>query len=314
MSEQFDLPTLVPFREEIKTVIGGGGHTFIQTRSNELYGCGWNANGQLGLPATEAVTSFQKVPHHFDVISAGWDVSGGILSGECFIWGNNSHQQFGNQNQQKFSSIPVALPCKDDKVLGVSFGLRHTALQLPDRVRVFGKSKYFGKENSDILTPSLRVVSGQHHIVIQKNSRDLLLLGDNKFGQCGEFATYSHTQEITQIFAGWTHSGLLDCEGNVFMWGRNNYFQLGHSTVQAFSKKPLKVEVPGRVVQVQSGSEHVVAVTEDGSIYSWGWNEHKNCGVEALENVSTPTKVKIDGFCKGLGVGAGFTFTVVERR
>ena len=33
------------------------------------------------------------------------------------------------------------------------------------------------------------------------------------------------------------------------------------------------------VSKVLAGSEHCLSLTEEGRVWSWGWNEHNNCGL-----------------------------------
>ena len=53
---------------------------------------------------------------------------------------------------------------------------------------------------------------------------------------------------------------------------------------------------------------------EDGIIFSWGWNEHGNCGVGTEINVDFPSKVLFPKNLIGIsiGTGAGHSFAVVK--
>lgn len=54
---------------------------------------------------------------------------------------------------------------------------------------------------------------------------------------------------------------------------------------------------------------------EDGSIVSWGWNEHGNCGNGSVEDVKYPNFVKISKSMRGtlIGTGYGHSFALVKK-
>ena len=46
-----------------------------------------------------------------------------------------------------------------------------------------------------------------------------------------------------------------------------------------------------KIVQISCGSEHSMAVTSGGDLYSWGWGEHGNLGHGTTTNQMVPTRV-----------------------
>ena len=107
MSEQETLPRIVNLDniselcvENIKSIIGGGGHTVLLTKGGEVFVCGWNKAGQLGLGHTNNVDKFAKVDlgdNFIEEVAAGWDFT--ILldkTGTLLCCGSNSFGQLGN--------------------------------------------------------------------------------------------------------------------------------------------------------------------------------------------------------------------------
>ena len=47
-------------------------------------------------------------------------------------------------------------------------------------------------------------------------------------------------------------------------------------------------------------------------LYSWGWNEHGNCGLGHTENVLTPTKVLETETVIKCFAGSGHSFALVK--
>ncbi|KAM3585280.1 uncharacterized protein V6R79_012788 [Siganus canaliculatus] len=87
------------------------------------------------------------------------------------------------------------------------------------------------------------------------------------------------------------HVVLATDEGQVFAWGHNGYNQLGNGTsIQRMS--PVLVNLQNKkVTQVACGSHHTLALTDDGEVFSWGYN---NCGQIGTGNTATqacPRKV-----------------------
>lgn len=168
----------------------------------------------------------------------------------------------------------------------------------------------------------------------QKDIYNIHVFGDNKHGQLGfcpkTFSEMRLWQPICiplpdiqldmpiQIHAGWSHINILN-NGIIFSWGRNDYGQLGHLLSNSRNEISIKEElyhikhIP-RIVQLSAGSEHNVALTDDGAILCWGWNEHGNCGNGNTENVLKPEFLSISSNSAGVlvGAGTGHSFAVIK--
>jgi alpha-tubulin suppressor-like RCC1 family protein len=98
--------------------------------------------------------------------------------------------------------------------------------------------------------------------------------------------------ELVDFACGMEHSLALTKEGQLFSWGNNSYGQLGRSTT---SSSPLLVSFPDpntRVVQVACGAFYSAALTDDGSVYTWGSNSYRQLGdIVNSGNRSSPEKV-----------------------
>lgn len=66
-----------------------------------------------------------------------------------------------------------------------------------------------------------------------------------------------------------------------------------------------------KIKQCAVGSHHMFVLDEDNVIWSWGWNEHGNCGNGELENVFVPVRVDIKGKVSLIGTGAAHSFAQV---
>uniref|UniRef100_A0A1Q3F6U9 Putative alpha-tubulin suppressor n=1 Tax=Culex tarsalis TaxID=7177 RepID=A0A1Q3F6U9_CULTA len=333
-SESIERPQQVdslPFDADDVLSIGcGGGHTLVSNQTTgDLYATGWNNRGQLGLGHTEDMTRFTLVGRfHFEQISCGWDVSGGLtVDGDLYLWGSNVWQQV-NGGSEKFVPTPtkLSLPA-GSKAKKVCFGLRHTCvLTETGSLLLLGKSKWIPKETEmktvahagiDFYTPELAekitdVASGENHLVVRLENGSIICIGDNKFGQSANGADLNVCKRaVIKLDSGWSHSGYLTKGGQVYLWGRNNYGQLGCGA-EPVDEPPTLLDLESNVTEFCLGSQHGLALAADG-LFTWGWNEHGNCGTGGTNNVLTPTKLDEMRRVTKIAAGAGFCCVLVKK-
>lgn len=90
--------------------------------------------------------------------------------------------------------------------------------------------------------------------------------------QCGEVKS---DERIVKLSSGWTHNGFLTDTKELYLYGRNNYGQLGNRQRSEY-ETPQKCRI-SPVDDFQLGAEHGI-LKSNHDIYTWGWNEHGNCG------------------------------------
>ena len=101
------------------------------------------------------------------------------------------------------------------------------------------------------------------------------------------------------------HSGVITENGSLYMWGANDFGQIGNGTT-TYCLVPMKIL--DNVKSVSLGSDHSGAITEDGSLYMWGLNDDGQIGNDdgQIGNGTTaycrvPTKVLDNVKCVSLG-------------
>lgn len=77
------------------------------------------------------------------------------------------------------------------------------------------------------------------------------------------------------------------------------------------------IDTSSSIRSISAGAEHSLALTEDGQLWTWGWNEHGTCGInpEEMENVLTPRRVVIGDeskFIRLVAAGYGFSMSLVD--
>lgn len=97
---------------------------------------------------------------------------------------------------------------------------------------------------------------------------------------------------IREVACGYSHTLAIAESGVLLAWGSNRHFQLGigpdyPDTVM--SAVPVKIAVAVR--SVSCGSEHSLALTHDGQVYSWGQGEGGLLGLDHFDSCHTPQHV-----------------------
>jgi filamentous hemagglutinin family protein len=108
----------------------------------------------------------------------------------------------------------------------------------------------------------------------------------------------SYLKNIIMIASGYDHTIALTDDGYVFSWGCNFYGQLGDGTTDDASR-PVQVlsgEQGGgtyihNISRISAGGYHSVALADDGSVFTWGYNLHGQLGDNTTANSSIPVQV-----------------------
>ncbi|XP_074660176.1 secretion-regulating guanine nucleotide exchange factor-like [Tubulanus polymorphus] len=289
----------------------------------ELFGCGWNNKGQLGLSHCMNISQLQKVekaPDKIIKIACGWDFTLALTAEkQLFVWGSNAYGQLGLSSQQSLP-VPTLSPLADE-VTDIAAGLRHSLLLTASGdIYSMGSGRKgqlgLGKNENKITSPQKVVISdsnsthvkftqlaaGSYHSLVLTDNGVLYGWGCNKFGQLGcdtrELISISKPLQIPvsftvkSIHCGWTHNIITTESGAVYSWGRANYNQLGRQVSTGHCDWNIK-QIPDLIsYNICCGAEHNLAVTNGGKLLSWGWNEHGICGNGNEENISKPEPVK----------------------
>jgi hypothetical protein len=82
----------------------------------------------------------------------------------------------------------------------------------------------------------------------------------------------------------------LRSDGTVWGWGRNYIGVLGDPTIGS-SFAPVQIHgLPPGIVQVAAGGIHAAALAADGSVWTWGRNDHGQLGDGTHTDRTTPAR------------------------
>ena len=111
--------------------------------------------------------------------------------------------------------------------------------------------------------------------------------------------------------------------GELYAWGDNSDGQLGIGNTDN-QTKPVKVTgITGKIKQLITFQRYhygeaffdyfyVYAITEDGSLYAWGYNGKGLLGVGDKMDRNTPTKVNLPGTIKELIADSNYVYAILE--
>ena len=109
--------------------------------------------------------------------------------------------------------------------------------------------------------------------------------------------------------------------GELYAWGDNSDGQLGIGNTDN-QTKPVKVTgITGKIKQLITleningllfSDFYVYAITEDGSLYAWGYNGEGLLGVGDKMDRNTPTKVNLPGMVKEIMHNSYSVYTILE--
>ncbi|XP_064635121.1 secretion-regulating guanine nucleotide exchange factor-like isoform X2 [Lineus longissimus] len=278
----------------VKQIYGGGGHTIFLSASGEIWSCGWNSKGQLGLGHKDDIQELQLVPSlkskSVKAVACGWDFSLVLTDDKTlYICGSNAFGQLGVPlEKSSILSLEPSLSMKN--VVDIAAGLRHSIILTANGdVMTFGNgkkgqlgqlcSKPVAKQPlpEKVTFPAdhariTQVVAGAYHSAALTESGEVLFWGCNKYGQgtqsAGDPIQYNTSlmirsgtfdgKKVVKLFSGWTHLLALTEDGLVYSWGRADYGQLGRLVTDPCDPKPRPI--PGlKVTQLCCGSEHNLA-------------------------------------------------------
>jgi alpha-tubulin suppressor-like RCC1 family protein len=263
---------------KIKNIYNGAHHNIILNENNELYVCGYNYYGQLGLGDCDNRNTYTKLEHNFGKINNIFcGVNHNIIlndNNELYVCGFNNYGQLG---------------------LGFYHNNRNTYTKLEHN---FGKIKniYCGADNNIILNDNNELY------VCGSNCSGQLGLGDNNRNV---YTKLEHNfGKIQNIYCGAYHNIILNENNELFVCGYNAYGQLGlgsatdHNPNRNVYKK-LEHDL-GKIKNIYCGAHHSIIINDNNEVYVCGHNTYGQLGFGDYNhrNIYTKLDLQFDIFNK----------------
>lgn len=308
------VPSFSPTLSQLRPIhlSGGSKSLFIVSQDGKVYSCGEGTNGRLGLGHNYNVSTPRKVPilsqyvvKKVAVHSGGKHAMALTLDGKVFSWGEGEDGKLGHGNRITLDKPKLVETLRAKRVRDIACGSSHSAaITSSGELYCWGLGEY-GRlghgDNTTQLKPKLVTALLGHRVVqVACGSRDAQTLalteegfvfswGDGDFGKLGrggsEGCSVPHQVErlngvgIIQIECGAQFSLALSKSGEVWTWGKGDYYRLGHGSDQHVRKPtPIQGLRGKKVIHVAVGALHCLAVTETGQVYAWGDNDHGQQG------------------------------------
>ena len=333
--------------ENIAQVRAGYLSTYVITKAGNLYSCGYNGNGELGLGDTSSRSILTKVPLSLDAddkpihISAG--INGTLLvtkKGYLYATGYNGNGRLGltvGSTYNKFTKVNItdvkqaevstysSILVKNDGTVWAA-GVNNSWGQLGfgdfnDRLSFTQVTiDANGKAINDVIQVAC---SHAHNHYILRSDGTVWGTGGNQHGQLGtndtSYATYftkatTNNSNIKKIIAYGsyysTYQGSLLClknDGTVWACGNNIYGQLG--TGDTNNSLTLKKVISSNVKDISAAHFSAAAVKNDGTVYFTGVNSRGLMGTGSTNTYLTSwTKSKITDAAQVSTFASGYNY------
>ncbi|CAB0032033.1 unnamed protein product [Trichogramma brassicae] len=255
-------------------IAGGSKTLFVVSQEGKLYACGEGTNGRLGLGDNNNVNEPKPIPFLSQYVikkvavhSGGKHALALTQDGKVFSWGEGEDGKLGHGNKTSIDKPRLIEALKSKRVRDIACGSGHSAaITSNGELYTWGLGEYGRLGHGDTTThlkPKLvEALVGQNIVQVACGSRDAQTMaltadggvfswGDGDFGKLGRGGSdgcYTPKQVdrlngigVTQIECGAQFSLALTKYGEVWTWGKGDYFRLGHGNDQHV-RRPLIVE------------------------------------------------------------------------
>ncbi|KAK5650580.1 hypothetical protein RI129_001609 [Pyrocoelia pectoralis] len=308
------LPVQSDFLSQLRPIhiAGGSKSLFIVSQDGKLYACGEGTNGRLGLGHNNNVCFPRQIPFLSQYVikkvavhSGGKHALALTLDGKVFSWGEGDDGKLGHGNRLNLDKPKIIDALRSKRVRDIACGSSHSAaITSSGELYTWGLGEYGRLGHGDNITQlkakQVKALIGHRIVQVACGSRDAQTLalsdeglvfswGDGDFGKLGrggsEGCNIPHNIErlnslgVVQVECGAQFSLALTKHGEVWTWGKGDYFRLGHGSDQHI-RKPTMIENlrDKKIEQIAVGALHCLGVTDTGQVYAWGDNDHGQQG------------------------------------
>ncbi|XP_047433036.1 RCC1 and BTB domain-containing protein 1 isoform X2 [Mugil cephalus] len=161
---------------------------------------------------------------------------------------------------------------------------------------------------------AIYVTHGNEVFVVGLNCSSCLGTGDSVSTVVPKKLDFLRGKKVVSLsYGSGPHILLATDDGQLFAWGHNGYSQLGNGNCnQGVSPVLITSNLHSKkVTMVACGSHHSMALTHDGEVFAWGYN---NCGqIGSGSTANQPFPRKVTGCLQGktaVGITCGQTSSV----
>ena len=314
-------------KEGVVNVAASAFHSAFVTSGGNVWACGWNSRGQLGLGHSEVkmvpIASKVSFPSSLSAVVVSSIAVGAYHTvcatkqGQVFTWGDGSLGQLGYSE----------FDCMAEEASHETKTRRHsTAVSHFAFAKQVSRSKFHHSSPKQVVEvfDAVTVHAGFSHTMVVTASGRVFAFGSNDEGQCGTGRGGDGVREVRRapvpvkdISCGDHHTLFLTSDGRVFSCGKASHGRLGYDVAGGgpcvFEPREVDLDSVGlHATKCRAGGASSALVTSDGDMWVWGYNECGQLGLGHTRNCGMPTRMRTK--MKILDLGIGEEVRVCEER
>jgi alpha-tubulin suppressor-like RCC1 family protein len=294
-------------------------HTIVIDDSFNLWGCGSNTYGQLGLDnLTNTLTLMTAISGKTPIQVACGASHTIVLMSDRSIYscGANGFGQLGIGNTLNTNTLTLMTGISGKTPIQVACRSNHTVVLMSDGsiyscgYNIVGQLGTGNTTNTNTLTlmtgisgkTPIQVECGDSHTIVLMSDGSIYGCGNHHYGQLGTGnTTYGNTNTLRlinpisgktpiQVACGTYHTTVLMSDGSIYGCGDNYDGELGTGDTLNTNTLTLMTGISGKTpIQVACGDVHTAVLMSDGSIYGCGYNHYGQLGTGDTSNTNTLT-------------------------
>ncbi len=285
----------------------------VRTQSGEIYSWGQNEEGEAGTGVEGRLTRPAKATDvtGMQAVSDSQGYTHLLIDSEGYVWvcGYNNYGQLGigtttdilkyqRIDGEEFTAKNYEYKIRPQE----SINLTKNDFEYVNEFNVYTNGgKQIGNLSFESKNPQIAEVDSTGKVTAIAEGTTRIIVTNSQDDSKTE-VVINVTENITNIdpmtAAGYYHSLVLKSDGTVWGFGSNAYGQLGNYNVGTTILEPTPIYINGNerltnIKMIGTGNYHSIALTNDGEVYTWGYNIYGELGIGNTQNSAIPTKVDL---------------------